>query len=393
MKRNHAISEGMNSLFANRIRSSLSVLGIVFGVAAVVAMLAVIEGARSDVLERLSRLGTNVLFVFPAKGDSSFTRTMQYGDAIRLENSTKMIHDVAPALLCSNQQSRNVIGVTSSYMPIRQLALQGGRAITDLDLKNRLRVCVVGRDVIGDDGKSVGMGDVLHVENQMYQVVGVIASVQSTRDRSLSSLMRNHNKAILIPLTVVSKSDGVIQDAIPLSEITVRSHHSEYLLPLSRIVHRVLQSGKLNELSVDVVVPRQLLREEQHTQLVFAAVVGCVAFIGVLVGGIGVMNIMLANVAQRYREIGIRRAIGATRAQISSLFLIESALLTIFGGIGGILLGIAASLLIAQFGGWPVHISIWSILLAMGMAFCVGIGAGWYPASLAANLDPVDAMR
>lgn len=371
----------------------MSVLGIVFGVAAVVAMLAVIEGARSDVLARLSSLGTNVLFVFPAKDDYSFTRTMQYGDAIRLENSTKMIHDVAPALLCSNQQSRKVIGVTSSYMPIRQLALQGGRAITDLDLKNRLRVCVVGRDVIGDDGKSVGMGDVLHVENQMYQVVGVIASVQSTRDRSLSSLMRNHNKAILIPLTVVSKSDGVIQDAIPVSEITVRSHHSENLLPLSRIVQRVLQSGKLNELSVDVVVPRQLLREEQHTQLVFAAVVGCVAFIGVLVGGIGVMNIMLANVAQRYREIGIRRAIGATRVQISSLFLMESALLTILGGIGGILLGIAASLLIAQFGGWPVHISIWSILLAMGMALCVGIGAGWYPASLAANLDPVDAMR
>ena len=162
---------------------------------------------------------------------------------------------------------------------------------------------------------------------------------------------------------------------------------------LSHIVHRVLQSGHQNELAVDVVIPRQLLREEQQTQLVFAAVVGCIAFIGVLVGGIGVMNIMLANVAQRYREIGIRRAIGATRVQISTLFLIESALLTIFGGIGGILLGITASLVIAQFGGWPIHISIWSILLAFGMAIGIGIGAGWYPARVAAKLDPVDAMR
>jgi putative ABC transport system permease protein len=239
VNKNRAIMEGMQSLFANRVQSVLSILGIVFGVAAVVAMLAVIEGARSDVLERLSRLGTNVLFVLPASDDSPFKRTLQFGDALRLESATDMIDDVAPALLCATQKSRTVIGVTSSYIPVRQLGLQGGRAITDLDVQNRSRVCVIGRDVIGDDGKSVGVGGVIHVEHQVYKVVGVLTSERSTKDRSLSSLMRNHNSTILIPLTVAPKSAGVIQNSIPLSEITIRSHFSHDLLPLKKIAHRV----------------------------------------------------------------------------------------------------------------------------------------------------------
>jgi len=387
------IGEGVQSVCANRVRSGLSVLGIVFGVAAVVAMLAVVEGARNDVLERLSRLGTNVLFVHSKTENSGVERGLQYGDAHRLAHISSLIDMVAPAVVVDLRKHESVIGVTPSYMSVRQLFLQSGRALTDVDLKNRARVCVVGREIVGSDGSTVGLGDVVHVNSQMYQVVGIIASEKSSKDRSLGSLLRNHNNAILIPMTTLPKSSNVVDDAILLTEITIRTPNAKDLVATSEVVERALSQGQLSKPSVEIIIPRQLLREEQHAQRVFASVVGCVAFIGVLVGGIGVMNIMLANVAERCKEIGIRRAIGATKKQIAMLFLIESILLTLFGGVGGLILGAIASHGIARFGGWSVSISIWSILLAFGTAGIVGLLAGWYPAKRAANLDPVDAMR
>ena len=393
MNYKRVIGEGVQSVCANRVRSGLSVLGIVFGVAAVVAMLAVVEGARNDVLERLSRLGTNVLFVHSKTENSGVERGLQYGDAHRLAHISSLIDMVAPAVVVDLRKHESVIGVTPSYMSVRQLFLQSGRALTDVDLKNRARVCVVGREIVGSDGATVGLGDVVHVDSQMYQVVGIIASEKSSKDRSLGSLLRNHNNAILIPMTTLPKSSNVVDDAILLTEITIRTPNAKDLVATSEVVERALSQGQLSKPSVEIIIPRQLLREEQHAQRVFASVVGCVAFIGVLVGGIGVMNIMLANVAERCKEIGIRRAIGATKKQIAMLFLIESILLTLFGGVGGLILGAIASHGIARFGGWSVSISIWSILLAFGTAGIVGLLAGWYPAKRAANLDPVDAMR
>ncbi len=393
MNYKRVIGEGVQSVCANRVRSGLSVLGIVFGVAAVVAMLAVVEGARNDVLERLSRLGTNVLFVHSKTENSGVERGLQYGDAHRLAHISSLIDMVAPAVVVDLRKHESVIGVTPSYMSVRQLFLQSGRALTDVDLKNRARVCVVGREIVGSDGSTVGLGDVVHVNSQMYQVVGIIASEKSSKDRSLGSLLRNHNNAILIPMTTLPKSSNVVDDAILLTEITIRTPNAKDLVATGEVVERALSQGQLSKPSVEIIIPRQLLREEQHAQRVFASVVGCVAFIGVLVGGIGVMNIMFANVAERCKEIGIRRAVGATKKQIAMLFLIESILLTLFGGVGGLILGAIASHGIARFGGWSVSISIWSILLAFGTAGIVGLLAGWYPAKRAANLDPVDAMR
>jgi putative ABC transport system permease protein len=186
---------------------------------------------------------------------------------------------------------------------------------------------------------------------------------------------------------------GVVDDAIGITEITIRTLHAKDLISMSQVVNRAIVRGQTPAPTIEIIIPLQLLREEQHAQRVFAAVVGCVAFIGVLVGGIGVMNIMLANVAERCKEIGIRRAIGATKKQITMLFLAESILLTLFGGVGGLILGVCASIGIAYFGGWTVTISPWSLSLAFCMAGFVGLLAGWYPAKRAAGLDPVEAMR
>ncbi len=386
------IGEGLQSVFANRVRSGLSVLGIVFGVAAVVAMLAVVEGARNDVLERLSRLGTNVLFVLGKGDEMSTQRQLQYGDAFRLAHASKLITAVAPAVVDSST-SKTVIGVTPSYVHVRQLAIQAGRGITDVDMQTRSKVCVTGREIVGSNGNHVGLGDVVQVKSHMYKVVGIIASEKSTKDKSLGSLIRNHNRSILIPITALPKNGAVVDEAIGISEITVRTPNAEDLMSMHQVVHRALVHGQTPEPAAELIIPLQLLREEQHAQRVFAAVVGCVAFIGVLVGGIGVMNIMLANVAERCKEIGIRRAIGATKKQIARLFLVESILLTLFGGVGGLVLGVFASFGIAHFGGWSVAISFWSLLLAFCMAGIVGLVAGWYPANRAAALDPVEAMR
>jgi putative ABC transport system permease protein len=387
------IVEGMQSVLANRVRSGLSGLGIVFGVAAVVAMLAVVEGARNDVLERLSRLGTNVLFVLGKDNELSTQRQLQYGDALRLTHASKLITALAPAVIIGSRKSETVIGITPSYVQVRQLTMQSGRGLTDVDLQTRARVCVIGREVLGDDGNQVGLGDVVQVENHIYKVVGIIASEKSTKDQSLGSLIRNHNTTILIPITALPMDAVVVDEAIGITEITIRAPKAEDLIAMSRVVNRAVLHGQTPEPSVEIVIPLQLLREEQHAQRVFAAVVGCIAFIGVLVGGIGVMNIMLANVAERCKEIGIRRAIGGTKKQIAILFLAESILLTLFGGVGGLMLGVCASFGIAHFGGWSVTISVWSLLLAFCMAGLVGLVAGWYPAKKAAALDPVEAMR
>ena len=215
--------EGMQSVLANRVRSALSVLGIVFGVAAVVAMLAVVEGARNDVLERLSRLGTNVLFVLDRGEETSMLRQLQYGDALRLSHASSLISALAPAVVVESRAFETVIGVTPTYVQVRQLTIQSGRGLSDVDLQNRARVCLIGRDVVGDDGNQIGLGDVVHIEKQMYKVVGIIASEKSTKDQSLGSLIRNHNTTILVPMTALPTDGGVVDDVIGISEITIRT--------------------------------------------------------------------------------------------------------------------------------------------------------------------------
>ncbi|MDG1137246.1 MAG: ABC transporter permease [Phycisphaerales bacterium] len=393
------LREGFYSIRVHKLRSYLSVLGIVFGVASVVAMLSVVEGARNDVLERLARLGSNAVFVMQSPSSKSIegvmaTRQLQLRDAKRLLTSTESKQLVAPAYVMESSGRTNTIvaGVTPEYFIARQLRVQAGRGISALDQANGARVCVIGAD-ISSKHDNVSVGGTIELQGVAFTVVGVLTSEKSVHDRSLGSLLRNHGTFALIPITSLQQPMAIPHGEIPLTEMTVRMATMSGAQYTPRVIRNILENGRAIPPAHSVVVPRQLLRQEQHAQHIFAIVVGCVALIGVLIGGIGVMNIMLANVAQRCHEIGIRRAIGATQKQIATLFLIESILLTLFGGVGGTLLGLAGSVAIAFFGGWPISITVWSIGVALSMAGLVGILAGYYPAIRAAKLDPVDALR
>ncbi len=399
MNLRHDLREGVSSLRANKIRSYLSVFGVVFGVAAVVAMLSVVEGARKDVLQRLARLGSNVVFVLHApasntNGDRAYSRPLQLQDAERIMQMHDAVQAIAPLSIVNTQQESNVVvaGVTQDYALVRQLTLQSGRFISALDIANQSRVCVVGPEV-SMQNESVGVGSVLALNGGTFTVVGVLTSEESVRDQSLSSLIRNHNDFALIPITSMRISEAIPHKNIPLTELSVRMKDAREVTHATQAIETILQKSVVIPPAFSVVVPRHLLRQEQRTQQIFAILIGCVALLGVLVGGIGVMNIMFANVAERWHEIGIRRAIGATKKQIALLFLTESMLLTFFGGLGGVALGIIGAIAIALFGNWPISITIWSILVALAMASSIGILAGYYPAMRAARLHPVDALR
>jgi putative ABC transport system permease protein len=399
MNYKRVLIEGLHSIRVNKTRSYLSVLGIVFGVGAVVAMLSVVEGARNDVLKRLARLGTNVLFVLhePSRESTDgnlITRSLQLQDSKRLSMAMESIRLIAPTYVmkAESDTQMTVAGVTPEYIFVRQLSLKSGRFISSLDVVNQSRVCVVGFDVV-DSNNSIRVGSTIELQGVAYKVVGILASEQSVNDQSLGSLLRNHNSFALIPITSLQQSLAVVHSSIPITEIAIQLLRSQDVLHAKETVHNILEKGHAIPPASSIVIPRQLLRQEQHAQQVFAVVVGCVALIGVLVGGIGVMNIMLANVSQRCKEIGIRRAIGATQKQIALLFLTESVLLTFFGGLVGMALGVLGSMAIAYFGGWPVTVTLWSLLTALGMAVIVGVLAGYYPAIRAARLDPVDALR
>jgi putative ABC transport system permease protein len=393
------LRDGVSSLRANKTRSYLSVFGVVFGVAAVVAMLSVVEGARNDVLLRLARLGSNVVFVLHSPtsstdGERVSLRPLQLQDADRILQMHDAVQAIAPLSIVSTHDESNTVvaGVTQDYAFVRQLTLQSGRFISALDTANQSRVCVVGPEVLMQS-ETVGVGSAITLDGSTFTVVGVLTSEESVRDQSLSSLIRNHNNFALIPITSMRVSEAMPHKAIPLTELSVRMKDARDVTHATQAIENILQKSVVIPPSFSVVVPRHLLRQEQHTQQIFAIVIGCVALIGVLVGGVGVMNIMFANVAERWHEIGIRRAIGATKKQIATLFLTESVLLTLLGGLGGVVFGVVGAVAIALIGNWPVSITLWSIIVALAMAITIGVLAGYYPAMRAARLHPVDALR
>jgi putative ABC transport system permease protein len=381
-----------------KLRTSLSVLGIVLGVAAVIAMMSVSEGARREALEQFSSMGLDNLVVRNVATGRSAGLTA--GDSRVLVDLVPLTKAVSPLVERYAAVSRagkrlhtRVVGIGPAYQSILRLELQRGRFLSELDDRTAARVSVVGsslaRTLFGYDEP---IGQAIRIDGQYYEVVGVLGRRGAASETQGALAWRDLEQAVLAPLPAVLGQSVEVGPDQRVDEIWLQTSDSDRVEEVGRVLEHTF--NRLHGAGgVDIIVPRELLNQRYRTQRTFSVVVGSVAALALLVGGIGIMNIMLTSVMERTHEIGIRRTVGATRRDVAVQFLTESLLMTVSGGLLGIVIGVLVSLGITAYAGWNTHISMVAVLLACTLSFAVGLGFGLYPAMRAARLEPVDAVR
>lgn len=420
---------GIKSLWMHKLRSTLTTLGIIFGVSSVIAMLAIGEGASRVAQEQIARLGSRNIIVKTVpppeeKEVSSQNQSMrEYGltylDAERFRNSIPNVEVVVPSRRLAQQawyRNRKVaieaIGTVPWYPEISPIQLKSGRFLGSIDMHHKQGVCVVDEKVVKElfvfDNP---VGQDVKMAGDYYRVIGVVSpeelgSTAKTLENG-SAKAKSQGGAnvgnIYVPLTTVknrfgevsmqfSGSSGRTMEKVELQEITVKVGAMDDVLPTRDILETLLDRFHKKS-DYQVIVPLELLKQARQTQRIFSIVLGSIAAISLLVGGIGIMNIMLATVSERTREIGIRRALGAKKRDIILQFLSETLLLTLLGGILGMSLGSLVPFMVTRFGHMPTVITGGSLLLAFGISGIVGIIFGLYPAYRAANMDPIESLR
>ena len=399
--------QAWQSLGMHRLRSLLSTLGIVFAVMAVVAMLAIAEGARVETMEQIKGLGiSNILIRQALLSDEQIERARRRqvqglgADDIDLLRQipgvieiTAMSEVRAELAELGEAEAVSVLAVTPAYGRSKGLNIAVGRFISDLDVDRGGLVCVLGADMarrLGHDGR---MDNVLHINGIPHRIVGVLHSRENRQNRIAPVAFQDFNHTVFIPVDLAPGSGADDKYYGDLSEIIISMAAPAMVEPAAATVRRVLQHRRGDVDDFQLILPRELLRQARQTQRIFNVVLGSIAGISLLVGGIGIMNIMLANVSERRREIGIRRAVGASRRHILYQFLGEAVLLTGLGGVFGVMMGMLVAFGIDLFVEWPTSVSIWAVLAALGMSAAVGIASGLFPAWTASNVDPVEALR
>lgn len=421
---------GVKSLWMHRLRSALTMLGIVFGVCSVIAMLAIGEGASREAQEMIARLGSTNLIVETVeppeeRADTSNTgRQMRsygltYKDAESIRNSLPDVEVVVPireidqeARYGSRKVAIKILGTIPWYTEVSPIHIVHGRFLSSIDLHQQQSVCVVDEQLVnGLFGFDDPLGKDIRIRGNCYRVVGVAGTppVGGKRGDSGSAAPAATGSAsgttgsVYLPLSTAKSRFTELSasftggsqsiEKVQLQKITVKVKSTDQVLPMRDILDTLL--ARLHKVKKDyrIVVPLELLYQARRTQRIFSIVLGSIAAISLLVGGIGIMNIMLATVSERTREIGIRRALGATKRAIIVQFLSETLMLTFIGGVLGIVLGSLIPFLVTQFGHMPTVITGISLLLAFGISGIVGVIFGLYPAYRAANMDPIESLR
>ena len=401
MRRRALFRLGLRGLLLHKLRSTLSILGVVFGVAAVVAMSSVGEGARREALEQLGALGMDSVTLRarrPSSASAPGPGALRLRDAESLARVVPHVVATAPvreADLSAEAGGRRAdavaVGTTPDYVLAARLGIAAGRFLTPLDMSDQKRVAVLGASVASALFPfGAACGERILLGSDWFQVVGVLQGRSSGRGRAAAIRTRDVNRAVFVPLPALDRGDDPRPDGV--DEIVMRVDDPRQVTAAAETA-KALVERQGGGAPFDVVVPREILRARERTQRIFNVVTGAIAAISLLVGGIGIMNIMLASVAERTREVGIRRALGATQRDVAAQFLAESSLLTTAGGVLGALLGTAGAALIQRLAGWPTALSPLMLTLALLTAIAVGVGFGSYPAWLAARLAPMDALR
>jgi putative ABC transport system permease protein len=396
------IQLAIRGLALHKLRSTLSALGIVFGVAAVTAMLSVGEGARREILAEVGRLGINRVTVRTGALSRSTeveagklqSQGLSLADAEAISEVSSNVESLAPVRTASEQVTNGgrradatLLATTPSFARTEELALASGRFVADADVADAKRVIVLGHELgelLFPYDDPVGSG--VRIAGEWYSVVGALEPREISRQGGRMS-GRNLNRVAFVPLSSMPRERG------RLDEIAVRIDDAEKVRDSARLIESVIRRRHRGALDFELLVPQELLAGYERTRFQFNVVVGTVAALSLLVGGIGIMNIMLANVTERIREIGIRRSLGASRDDITRQFLAEALVLTTVGGVAGVFLGFVLALGISTYAGWPTAVSFRAVVAALALAAATGIGFGLYPAMQAARSSPVEALR
>jgi putative ABC transport system permease protein len=406
------VQQGFDNLRAHKLRSALTMLGMIFGVAAVIAMLSIGAGAQQQVIAFIEQLGVhNVIVEAREAGDSqTLQRVRKLSAGLSLQDVRSIQVNVAdivastarkrvlPTKLLPKPQGDVpvVYGVSPSYQRIAGLRLTRGRFFDEAEDRAAAPVAVLGQAATaGMFGGADPLGQFVKVNQQWFRVVG-IAGPQLTAQADVAGLpAQDRNNLIYVPImsALLRLEDSMSWQKDEIDAVYVTLASTADVVGAGAVMRGLLETSHRGATDFSVIVPAELLAEQQRTKQLFEVVMVAIASISLLVGGIGIMNIMLASVMERTREIGVRRAVGATRRAIVRQFLVETTMITVTGGFMGTIVGIVLSQLVAFFAGWSTIVSVTSVAIACAVSVSIGIVFGLYPAIRAAELDPVRALH
>jgi putative ABC transport system permease protein len=394
----------LRALANNKLRAFLTMLGIIIGVASVIAMLAIGQGSKKSIQQQISEMGSNMIMIHPGgdmrggvRQDASSMQTLKLENYEKLVDECTYLSAISPnvsssgqLIAGSNNYPSSVSGISPGYLTIRQLTVEQGEMFDDEDIRTAAKVCVIGKTIVDNlfpDG-SDPIGKVIRCNQVPLRVIGVLKS------KGYNSMGQDQDDVVLAPYSTVMKRllaqtylSGIFASA--LTEDMAEDAVDE----ITTILRREHKLKDTDDDDFEIRTQQELSSMLNSTTDLMTTLLACIAGISLVVGGIGIMNIMYVSVTERTREIGLRMSVGARGVDILSQFLIEAILISITGGIIGVIMGCGASYLIKALAHWPIYIQPWSVLLSFAVCTITGVFFGWYPAKKAADLDPIEAIR
>ncbi|MEZ3559731.1 MAG: ABC transporter permease [Duncaniella sp.] len=403
MKLANLLKIALKALNNNKLRCFLTMLGIIIGVASVITMLAIGQGSKNSIKAQISEMGSNMIMIRPGnmqrggvRQNAEDMQTLKIEDYESLKSVpgvaavSPMVNSSGQLVNGNNNYPSSVYGVTPEYLDIRKLKVKDGSIFSEQDIKSAAKVCILGKTVV-DNLFSNGedpVGRVVRFGKIPLTVIGVLES------KGTNSMGQDQDDVVIAPYTTVMKRILAVDYLQELFASAVDESQTEETIDniteVLRANHRLKEDADNN---FEIRSQQELSQMMNSTSDMMTVLLACIAGISLLVGGIGIMNIMYVSVTERTREIGLRMSIGARGIDILSQFLIEAVIISVTGGVIGIILGIIASWLVTVIANWPVAIQLYSVVLSFAVCTVTGIFFGWYPAQKASNLDPIEAIR